>query len=280
MTKAGGLDRRWIFLAMALVALIFLKVPIELPSEPAEPARDFYHTLNRVPPGSKIYLSCDYGPSSQAEILPMHERIVYHALKNDLKVIAGSFWETGPPMIDRVFTSVQEELAAEGIVKEYGIDYVNLGFRPGQDVAIAQTAVSIPATFPKDYRGQDVDTIPVMQGVENFEQTALVCDLSSGFPGVREWLHQVQKRYDVTLIAGVTAVMAPDLYAFYHSGQVRGILGGLVGAAEYEALLGRPGAAMAGMNVQSIGHLLILLLIVLGNLIHFAGRRRRKGRES
>ena len=105
---------------------------------------------------------------------------------------------------------------------------------------------------------------------------ALLCNLSAGAPGARQWLQQVQTRYGVRMIAGVTAVMAPDLYSFFQSKQMEGFLGGLVGAAEYEYLLDKPGLAMSGMNVQSIAHFLILGFVVVGNFIYFRERRRQR----
>ena len=78
------------------------------------------------------------------------------------------------------------------------------------------------------------------------------------------------------MIAGVTAIMTPDLYPFHQSGQVEGFLGGLVGAADYEYLTESPGEAMAGMNVQSLGHLFILGLVLLGNIVYFYGRYAEK----
>lgn len=273
-----GFDRRWIFLAMGLVVFGFLKLPVHHTPQPSPESRGFFEAVEELPSGSIIFLSADYGPSTQAEILPAHVGIVYQALRRDVKVIAGATWVTGPPMIDRAFEDANRRLATEGIHKEYGVDFVNLGYKAGNDVAIANIGTSIIESYPKDYRGNPVETLPLMQGVENFEQIALMCDLSAGSPGVRQWLQQVQTRYNVRLVAGVTAVMAPDLYSFFQSKQLEGFLGGLVGAAEYEYLLGTPGPAMAGMTVQSLSHFLILGLIVLGNVLHF--RRRWKGRAT
>ena len=42
--------------------------------------------------------------------------------------------------------------------------------------------------------------------------------------------------------------MAPDLYPFLDSGQLKGLLGGLAGAAEYETLIDRSGQATKGMS--------------------------------
>ena len=68
--------------------------------------------------------------------------------------------------------------------------------------------------------------------------------------------------------------MAPDLYPFLQSKQLVGLLGGLAGAAEYETLIEAPGSATAGMEPQSVSHLIIILFIVLGNGVYFTTRRR------
>ncbi|MBN1901929.1 hypothetical protein JW926_11460 [Candidatus Sumerlaeota bacterium] len=270
------LDRRWIFLTVGLVVLAFLKIPFAVKYAPNEKTRGVYNAVESLEPGSIVYLSIDYGPSSQAELLPMHEALVYHVLKRNLKIIAGSVWETGPPMTDKAFKSVAARLQEEGISKKYGVDYVNLGYKSGNDVAIAKIGTSIPEAYPRDYLNKPLQEYAIMKGVTNFDQIGLLCNISAGAPGARQWLQQVQTRYNVRMIAGVTAVMAPDLYSFFQSKQVEGFLGGLVGAAEYEYLLQRPGFGMAGMNVQSITHYLILLFILIGNILYLRERARKK----
>jgi hypothetical protein len=203
----------------------------------------------------------------------MHEAVVEQWLRRGVRIIAAAVWETGPPLVDAVFERVTRHLEQEGIRKEYGVDYVNLGFKSGSDVAIAKTGSSIREAYPLDARGTEIDELPIMQEVENFDQIEILCDFGAGRPGPREWFQQVQKRYGVRMIAGVTAVMAPDLYSFYQSEQLEGFLGGLVGAAEYEYLLERPGDGMGGMNVQSIAHFLILGFILIGNGVYVIERR-------
>jgi hypothetical protein len=275
-----NLDRRWIFLSMGLLVLVFLKLPVELPMTPGAETQGYYDAIDSLPPGSIIYLSADYGPSTMPELYPMHVGTVYQAFKKDCKVIAASVWETGPPMVDMAFRDALEKLAGEGITRKYGVDYVNLGFKAGQDVAIAKIGSSIPETYPLDSRGTPVEQLPIMQGVEDFDQIGVLCNFSAGTPGARQWLQQVQKRYKVRMVAGVTAVMAPDLYAFFQSGQLEGFLGALVGAAEYEGLLETPGPAMAGMTVQSLAHVLIIFFIVVGNGLFLLERQRLKRKEA
>jgi len=272
-------DRRWLFLAVGLVVVVFLRIPFRLKYAPNQKTRGVYQAVESLPPGSIVYLAVDYGPSSQAELLPMHEALVYHMLKRDLRIIAGSVWESAPPVTDKAFEKVAAVLRKEGIEKKYGEDYVNLGFKAGLDVAIAKIGSSIPETYPKDYRGAPVKELPIFEDVENFDQIGLLCNLSAGSPGARQWLQQVQTRYNVRMVAGVTAVMAPDLYSFFQSKQLEGFLGGLVGAAEYEYLIERPGLGMAGMNVQSLSHFLILGFVIVGNIIYFWGRWKKRKEE-
>ena len=85
---------------------------------------------------------------------------------------------------------------------------------------------------------------------------------------------------------------------YVKSGQVRGILAGMPGAAEYESMVKNElqkmqnenhpginssvavptGKATGRMSAQSIAHLVMVLFIILGNISYFIDRRMR-GRE-
>lgn len=61
-----------------------------------------------------------------------------------------------------------------------------------------------------------------------------------------------------------------------------GFIYGMAGAAEYEALVKKPGSAAAAMDTQSIGHALIILFVVLGNIGYIVQRNaeaKAKGRK-
>jgi hypothetical protein len=50
---------------------------------------------------------------------------------------------------------------------------------------------------------------------------------------------------------------------------------GLVGAAEYERHSGYPGVALASMDSQSVAHVSVVLLVLIGNVAYFSGRSKR-----
>ena len=90
------------------------------------------------------------------------------------------------------------------------------------------------------------------------------------------WIQIVNAQYGVPVGSGVTAVVAPKMYSFVNAGQMTGLLGGMKGAAEYEIMVGKEAKAMRGMDAQSLAHLMIILLVVIGNIGYFATRKKEK----
>ncbi len=268
LSAIARLDRRWIFLAVGLLVILPLAFGFHIaPVEPSPRARGFYDAIEKLPEGSTVLLSGDYDPSTIAENYPMHLAAARHLMRRNMKIIALALYPAGPPLTDQVLHLVGEEFG-----KKEGIDYVNLGYKTGNELVMSSMGSSIPRTFPVDRRGISVSEIPVMKGIQNYEQFALLVNVSAGFPGTKEWVQQVVSRYHLPMVAGVTAVSAPEYYPYLQTGQLQGLLGGMAGAAEYEALIQRPALAMRGMDAQSLAHVFIALMILLGNLA-FLGKQ-------
>jgi hypothetical protein len=197
--------------------------------------------------------------------------------RRDVKVVGFCLWPAGPPLLDRAFGEVAPRYG-----KVAGVDYVNLGFKEGQEAVMVRVGSSVPDAFPADYNGTPVSTLPIMKDIENFSSVHLLISISAGYPGTKEWVQQVGQRFTnanrepIPLISGCTAVSAPEYYAYVNAGQLAGLLGGMAGAAEIEKLAGVTGTATRGMDGQSLAHLTIIGFILLGNLLYVFGGRRRK----
>jgi len=92
------------------------------------------------------------------------------------------------------------------------------------------------------------------------------------------WMEYGSSRYQFDVLAGVTAAMVTTYDPYLASGQMTAMVGGLRGAAEYEKLLGVGGGGARGMLAQSTAHLYVILLVIIGNVIYFVGRRGKEGR--
>ena len=267
------IDKRWIFLSVALAVLVPLLIPFKLQLPVSQPTKNFYNHIESLPEGSIALLSCDYDPGSKAELYPMTEATLRHLFRRNIRVVILSLWPAGPPMVELALNTIIEE---RGHDKKYGVDYVNLGFKEGREAVIVNMGRSIRTTFPVDFHGTSINKLPLMNEVQNYSSFPLFINLSVGYPGVKEYVQYAQSRFKLTLIAGAGAVSVPELSAYMQSGQLSGMLMGIAGCAEYEQLLEERGLALTFMNAQSVGHTLIILLIIIGNILFFIIRREEK----
>ena len=265
------LDRRWIFLAMGLLVLFPLLFPLSLPLYITPPVRSFVEAVDAIPDGSRVLMSCDYDPGSIPEMVPMTRTALRHLLDKKCKVIITVLWNGGPGLVDRVVRQVVEKEYPD---RQYGVDYVNLGFKAGDEAVMVLMGQGILNAFPRDYRGNDTRSMPVMRGVRDYSSFAMLVNISGGFPGTKEWVQQVQARFHIKMVAGVTAVSAPEYYPYLQSHQLLGLLGGMAGAAEYEKARGEKGSATRGMDAQSLAHYFVAVCILLGNVVQWSKRRR------
>ena len=257
------LDRRWIFVVMGLLVLGPLIKPLYLPLSVTEHVRAFAAAIDRVPNGSTVLMSCDYDPSAIPEMVPMTRTAMRQLLSKDCKIVITVLWNAGPGLVD----SVTRETAREFPGKRYGVDWINLGYKSGNEAVMVLMGQGIANAFPRDYSGGDTRSYPIMHRVRDYSSFPLLVNISAGYPGTKEWVQQVQARFHLPMVAGVTAVSAPEFYPYLQSGQLQGLLGGMAGAAEYEKARGEKGTATRGMDAQSLGHVFVALCIILGNVV-------------
>jgi len=249
--------------------------PIGVPLSASKPVRKFHDAIEGLPAGSIVLMSCDYDPGGKPELVPMTRTALRHLFDRKCKVVVTCLWTGGSGLVDETIEDLAQEYRAAGHELVYGRDYVDLGYKAGYEAVMVLMGKGIANAFPRDYRGQDVHTLPIMHGVRDYSSFPLLVYISSGYPGTKVWVQQVQGRFHLPMVAGVTAVSAPEYYPYLQSGQLRGLLGGMAGAAEYELARGEKGTASRGMDAQSLGHLFVALCIVLGNVVAFLQRRGR-----
>jgi hypothetical protein len=264
------LDRRWLFLIMGLLVLEPLLFPLSLPLKVTPPVQGFVDAVEAIPSGSTVLMSCDYDPGSIPELVPMTRTAFRHLMSRNCRVVVTCLWSGGAGLVDSVITEVAREFPH----KAYGTDWVNLGYKSGNEAVMVLMGQGVINVFPRDYRGNDTHTLPLMRSVRDYSSFPLLVNISAGYPGTKEWVQQVQGRFHLRMVAGVTAVSAPEFYPYLQSHQLLGMLGGMAGAAEYELARHEKGTATRGMDAQSLGHLFVALCIVLGNVVQFLQRRR------
>lgn len=275
LRRFANLDRRWIWLFVALAVIVPLLFPLKLPIEPSKPVRSAFAAVEALPAGSLVCMSFDYGPSTKVELHPMAVATLRHLFRRHVQVVGIALLPEGAFFGREALNTVGAEAG-----QKYGTDYVHLGYKNGGEVVLRGIGDDFRNLYTDDLEGTPVDELPLMKRVRGWRSFDMVFTWSAGRPGILEHVRVVGSQYDRTLVGGVTAVQAPEMYPFLNSGQLVGLLSGLRGAAEYEVLVGREGTATPGMDAQSIVHFLIAGFIVFANLVWFADRRARQRRAA
>lgn len=269
--KVLQIDRRWIFLTIGIAVTIPFFLPLGLPVLVTPPVQTLYDAVEGLEPNSKpLLLSIDYAPATLPELEPMSMAIMRHCFSNDVKVVVMTLHPAGYGLAERAVIAAGEEFGLT-----YGEDYVFLGFQPGVSAVILGMGINIRNVFPEDAYGTPLDDLPLTENLRNYDDIPLVISLA-GWSAAEAWVYYAHQPYRQRVGAGVTAVMATDFYPYLNAGQLEGLLGGMRGAAEYEVLIDTPDQGSRGMDSQSVIHLIIIILIVVGNAAYFVSRRSGK----
>jgi hypothetical protein len=248
--------------------------PLSLPIRPGKDSQQVYDFVESLEENSKILLSVEYGPSTKPEIHPMVTSLLRHifSLERGHKVYVTCLWADGQFMAEEAL----EEVAANEYGLTYGEDYVLLGFRPGAEAVVKGIVSNLRKVFTIDARGTKLAEIPMMEGVNRFEDFDFLFSGSAGYPGTQEWVLFASDPTGVPMSTGTTSIIVNEMMPYVLGGQIQGILAGMPGAAEYEKLIGIKGVGTSGMDAQSAAHFVIVIFIFLGNLGYFIERKRSK----
>lgn len=273
--KGHPIERRIVFIFIAFAVALPLFMPITPPLPVTSDVLALVDAIDALPPGSKVLAAFDYDPPSAPELQPMAVAFMKHAFKRDLKIIVMGLWPQGPQQANQAIAEamLDPEIAAKNL--EYGVDYVNLGFQSGNEFVIQSMGSTFKRMFPTDDRRIPYDSIPLVKNVTNFSNIDFVMNFSSGKPGTIEWVQIAVDRFGAKLGAGNTAVQAPQVYPYLGTKQLVGLLGGMVGAAEFEKAVGEKGKASTFLLSQMVAHATVIAFILIGNLAFFMSRKKK-----
>ena len=213
----NNMDRRIIFLVVAVAVIWTLVSPPGLPVMVTPLTQNTYNVIDQLQPGDPLLLSFDYDPASEPELYPMAKAVVTHCFRKNIKIIALGLWAQGPMMAKKVFNELTidkfDEISkttkeAEFRNKIYGVDYINLGVKPSYIAAVKGMGTSFSATFPVDFDSNPIGKFEIMNGINTYKDIKAIFSLTTGNVGITTYLTIAQAQYKVKVIGGCTAVSA------------------------------------------------------------------------
>lgn len=270
--KISNIDRRWIYALMIFVIALALVKPIGLAIIPSSATRAAYDMIDALPEGSIVWLGMEFSSGGTTELMPAAQSIIRQGFRKNLRFVAAGMWNMAGDMADQAFSIVEAEFPD----KKYGVDWVNIGWRPGNEVLLQKYLQSIDeGAQGKDFYNTPLSSLPLMSEFTSLKQAAMCVIFCTGTPGETAYIAHVTGPHNIPLIESCISVSVPGIMPYVQAGQVKALIAGMKGAAEYEVLVEKPGSATAGMDAQSFSHALIIVFMILGNIGYYATRNKK-----
>jgi len=206
--------------------------------------------------------------------------MIDHLLLHGPRLAFISTSPTGPVLAERFMLDTQAEHQYK-----LGDQYVNLGYLAG-----GPSGVLGFASQPRSAAGTNADwqSLP-MQGVEQLSDFDLIIVITDNADAGRVWIEQTRTAIDngtpddtsddTPILMAISAQAEPMLLPYYDSGQIQGVVTGLVGGKTYEQQRNRPALANQYWNSFSAGTFVAVLLMIAGAIWGaVSGWRARKNK--
>jgi hypothetical protein len=272
--RLENIDSRIIYSLVFIVLAIPIIQPVGLPLKISPLTQEAYDIIDTMPPGSKVlYQVCIY-PGCMGEMGPPVVATIQHLLEKDLKIYFIDLQPSGVGIMNMLPPLFEEIPAMENAV--YDEDYLMLGFYAGGEPTYKAIGSDVKSIVKVDMYGTKVEELEMMNDINSVADFDLLINTGECNIG---FMMQWSKPYErTTIMVPLMFGLAPDIMPQYEAGVVQGVIAGLRGGAEYEFLIGQPGAGLAGMDSISFSHSMVIILLILGNL-GYAVQRFSGGEE-
>ena len=273
----------WIVCALLIVVVsvpLLLGKPLLTRSIEAGPSIEaLYETIESLPGNAQVLVAVDYDPTMSGEMDVIAQSIISHLMDRQAQVVAVSLLPAGPATAE----SLVEKVAASYPAYQAGDGqrYVNLGYLPGQAAAVRLMGQSLPGALPHDFEGRRVTDLAALSGITSTQGFDLIVELAAAPDTLRWWIEQAGAPYGVPIVAGVSAAVEPMARTYYETEpqQLKGVTGGVPGAASYESL--RSGGSelepeMAARLDSLLAGQVLIILAILSSAIVERSRSRSK----
>lgn len=272
--RLGALPR-WLVLGLMVIAMITTILrPLGLPITTWRGTRDYYETVQAIPPGGVLLFDIGYGAGGYPSLGPGTAAVFKQAFTRPIRLVIMATRIEGTMMYPLVMKDAEPVAKEHG--KAYGTDYVFLGYVPGGQRAMAGVLGDPHGTVLMDHYGTPLANIPVMTDVRSPDDYDVVAFSTTSSETSGGWVRQAHDRYGKKVCAGLVYVPAHSMARAWYPASWAGVLDGIRGAAEYEYISGFPGDAIKNTDFLSVTQILVLAYITMGNIACWGHKLTRK----
>jgi hypothetical protein len=277
LSKLDKWDSKVVHAAVIAVMVFALLRPMGIAIKPSADTMKVYNLVESLPANSIVFIGLDYSSAMVPEQQPALAAMVRHGWSKGLRfVVVGVDSQMAGDLCEQAFAKVLPDFPD----KKYGVDWINIGYKPGYEVLMQKMLVSMDdACMGTDGSGTSFESYPIMKDFQTIKQAAMVATFYSG-ETPSAYVKHICQPHNIPLVASSGTGAIPTVMPLVSSGQVSGVLVGMKGAAEYEVLVEKPDDAVRGLDAQSLVHFLVVAFIILGNIAYYAGGKGKRAAQT
>lgn len=275
-------ERQVIYVVMFAACAIPLLFYLHLPLTPWRETKAAFDLTDSCPKNKVVMICSNWTGGSQGENWPQYQAVVSHCMLKGIKLVVYSL-DADPTA--QTFSEKIDEIEAK-YNRAYGRDWVNLGLARGAPVMMGTVGRDLKKAFPTDMRGyatNDTVKLPILAHVNSVKDVQVHWNIE--YTPTNDWFVWLDPTGKTPIVFASAGIVTGSWYPFLSSGQMKGMIAGIRGAAEYEDLVkAKYGALYQDHDLKgnrmlvplAFGHLVIIVFIALGNLGMIAKRRMRR----
>lgn len=238
--RLQAVDRRWLYLILAVAVTIGLYIPVEVPAKPEESSVAVYSGIAGIDKNKTVMIQSDWTLSTRGENLGHLENLFRILMARRQKFVLISMADAQAPQVARdAFDRINRELP-EDQRYQLGRDWLYVGFFPNAEGSTQALAINMRNAWAarkakiQDGSETSVFNTDVLRNVNRVEDLGAVFYVTASAT-VDIGYQRLSGR--VPIFALVTGVVGPGVLPFWRSGQVQGVAVGLKGVYDMELMM-------------------------------------------
>jgi hypothetical protein len=238
-----------------------LEVPADLSASQPGVAQTF-QSISELAPGANILLAADFEAGLTGEITTAALPVLKYLQTRQPNVIVASTVPVGPVLGETLLSQASiTPVASFGYIAggTHALKMIGLHATEEQPAPLQRV---IP--FPYGQGWNDA----VLQGIHDITGFQRIIVLTDSLENARAWVEQVQPGLgsQTQILIVSSAQVAPLVRTYFESGQVSGVVSGLLGGTSFEQLSQQSGPGGASWTAYQLTMGAVILLIIAGAL--------------
>ena len=264
-------DKRWAYLLLFILVLLPMLRPIGMPISVSQLTREYVGQLQTLEEGDIVLDSWSTEYSGYMELKPGMIATHKYFIKNGIKLFICLGHPEGLALVDALF---EDEL--KGYMKNYdytyGEDYIILGFALPNQAATLAMATDFQGSVKVDWKGDSIKGT-FLDRIETGADIDMIVDFTTGAgnPGL---INHIVLTFETPMVQNQIGVSLPGSFMNLDAGLITGLLASTKGGSELELLMSEPGPGLIAMDAFTLGHYLLIIFIVIGNIGYYGWSRR------